>query len=320
MPLPNQPNTRLEQYLNRIATGQGTYPLYPLTNVEEYLDWICKHGGGGGGGSSAILAPIAVSTKIGQYKGNEIIPPGTEMEEILRKILTTTSNPSLVAPSASISGTGAKLLEKGETKNETITISFNRGSINPAYGTSGYRSGEATGYTMNGSTQTTNTFNITVDENNNIFSGSVNYAEGEQPKDSAGNNFSSPLPAGTVNAPGNVEYEFVNAFYATTVNIDTMTKQPLVSYKTKSHIFDMQSVRQTSTQPMMMDVPKELTITAIKVWNPLTNQWVIPANPTEFRTEDITHQDAAGRTVNYTRVVDNRGIGAGGRRVKIEWS
>ena len=45
--IPDEPHTDLEQYLNRIATGQGEYPPEPHTNVEEYLDYIVKNGAGG---------------------------------------------------------------------------------------------------------------------------------------------------------------------------------------------------------------------------------------------------------------------------------
>ena len=49
--LPENPVTRQEMYLNRIATGSGTLPEKPITREEMYLDAIAKNGGGGGGGS-----------------------------------------------------------------------------------------------------------------------------------------------------------------------------------------------------------------------------------------------------------------------------
>ena len=52
MALPDNPLTRGEQYLNRIATGGGTIPDEPLTRMEQYLDYIAKNGSGGGGGGS----------------------------------------------------------------------------------------------------------------------------------------------------------------------------------------------------------------------------------------------------------------------------
>lgn len=48
MSLPNEPNTRLEMYLNGIADG-GQIPAEPKTRLEMYLDYIAQNGGGGGG-------------------------------------------------------------------------------------------------------------------------------------------------------------------------------------------------------------------------------------------------------------------------------
>ena len=46
--IPDEPQTDLEQYLNRIATGDGEYPAEPHTNVEQYLNYIIENGIGGG--------------------------------------------------------------------------------------------------------------------------------------------------------------------------------------------------------------------------------------------------------------------------------
>ena len=48
MSLPT-PNTRKEQYLNAIATGNAGGLPTPITREEEYLDAIAKSGGGGSG-------------------------------------------------------------------------------------------------------------------------------------------------------------------------------------------------------------------------------------------------------------------------------
>ena len=44
MALPNEPWTRVEQYLNRIATESGTIPDEALTRVEQYLEFIAENG------------------------------------------------------------------------------------------------------------------------------------------------------------------------------------------------------------------------------------------------------------------------------------
>jgi len=61
MALPNEPLTRGEQYLNRIATGEGTIPDEPLTRMEQYLDYIAENGGSGGGGGGSVTVDSALS-------------------------------------------------------------------------------------------------------------------------------------------------------------------------------------------------------------------------------------------------------------------
>ena len=52
MPIPDTPQTRQEQYLNAIATGDASgIPDTPQCRQEQYLDAIARNGGGGGGGS-----------------------------------------------------------------------------------------------------------------------------------------------------------------------------------------------------------------------------------------------------------------------------
>lgn len=49
MTIPEQPLRRTEQYLNRIATGEGEIPSQPESRLEQYLEAIAEGGGGGGG-------------------------------------------------------------------------------------------------------------------------------------------------------------------------------------------------------------------------------------------------------------------------------
>jgi hypothetical protein len=85
------------------------------------------------------------------------------------------------------------------------TLIFNRGKIEPAYGTSGYRAGLPTSYTYNGITVETQELTIpvtiTVDhlkEGENEIMFEVNYSAGEQPMDSAGNAYQTALEAGKI--------------------------------------------------------------------------------------------------------------------------
>lgn len=190
-----------------------------------------------GGGSGELEHDLTARIDVGGIKAGTTYPMGTPFETLWRDLLDPITNPTLIAPSATLTGTGAKVVESGSTFTANMTINFNRGSITPPFGTDGFRSGPAIAYRLNvAGAQAGNTFTVNVSESENIFSGSVDFSEGQQPKDSVGNDYDSPYPAGTVSTNA-VAYEFVNAFYGTTVSLDTMSKQPLVSKSAKQYIF-----------------------------------------------------------------------------------
>ena len=58
MPVPAYPYNRHEQYLNRIATGDGDIPPYPQNREEQYLAAIVENGGGGSGGGVLVVNDV----------------------------------------------------------------------------------------------------------------------------------------------------------------------------------------------------------------------------------------------------------------------
>ena len=57
MPIPENPQSRSEQYLNAIATGDNSgLPEFPQSRMEQYLDYIAQNGGGGG--ASALFITV----------------------------------------------------------------------------------------------------------------------------------------------------------------------------------------------------------------------------------------------------------------------
>ena len=223
--------------------------------------------------------------------------------------------PEFTPPSATISGTGDKVLEKGSTANVTISVAFDRGKIDPAYGTNGYRSGAATGYKLNnGSVQVGNSFSVVVSDSNKNFTGTVNYAEGEQPKDSNGRDYDSPLIAGSINSE-QLSYEFVNAIWANASDITSMAKQPLVSESEGEIIIEF--APQTAVNPECFDIPASLNVTGIYTTF-VDEHWYDVSS--EFTQSTATHENAGGTTVNYKRYTDNRGYAATSRRVLVTWA
>ena len=99
----------------------------------------------------------------------------------------------------------------GAEYNGIATLTFDRGKIDPAYGTSGYRAGLPTSYEVNGNITETNEtvcdieFNIAnINAGNNVVIAKVNYSEGEQPKNSNGMNYDIPYAAGSMQCEINV--------------------------------------------------------------------------------------------------------------------
>lgn len=295
-----------------VAGGTAGQVLAKKSGTDYDTEWITPSGGGSGDLTKAITAVM----NVGGISVGKTYPIGTPLEDILTDMLAPVLYPTFTNPSASISAPGSKLLEVGATSNVTITVTFNRGSISPAYGTSGYRAGAASSYALNGGTaQAGNTFNVTVSGSNKSFTATVAYEAGEQPKDSSGADYDSPLAAGSVNT-GTLSYEFVNAIWANTANITTVAKLALVSKSAKVKVFNFPA--QTIANPEIFDVPSSWTVVAVEVLNTLNNQWEDCSS--EFTTSSVTHDDAGGSSVNYTRYTDNRGYAANARDVRVRWS
>lgn len=266
--------------------------------------------------AGALTSTLNVTKTVGGVTSGTTYEDGTTLEQIFKDMLNPREVPTFTNPSASLSTAGATLLEKGSNLATTITVNFNRGAITPAYGTSGKRAGEATGYILNnGTEQAGKTFNVTVSELNNSFTGKVNYAAGEQPKDSHGNNYGSPLPAGTV-ISSELTFEFVDALWANTANIATVAKLALVSKTAKQNVFDFPAA--TIANPETFDVPASWTVTAIEVKNDLTGAW--DNCDTQFNHSEVQHSDASGTSVNYTRYYCNLGYDMAARQIRVKWS
>lgn len=271
---------------------------------------------GGGGGSAELTDDLTTSVTVGGIQSGTTYEEGTSLETIFRNLLNPVAYPTLTNPSVSLAGSGSKLLETGATLAVTLTATFSRGSINPAYGTSGYRSGAVQGYTLNsGTEQSENTWAETVSANNRTFKCSARYAAGEQPKDSVGNNYSTPLPAGSVES-GTVTYDFVDAMWANTANIATVAKLSLVAKSTKQR--DMTFPAQTVANPEIFDIPASWTVTAVQVKNDLSGAWEDASS--QFTVTDTTHDNAGGTSTAYKRYTFNLGIGTGSRQIRVKWN
>lgn len=189
----------------------------------------------GGGGNAELQDDLTTAISVGGIASGTTYEAGTPLEDLFRDMLEPTLYPSFTAPSAGLSYGASAYYAVGDLVNAmTATVSLNRGSINPAYGTSGYRSGAATGYSIatNGaateysdSSTSSGTFSVPAltrtTKGNIVVTATASYAEGEQPKDSKGNNYSTPLAAGSVTAIKTLQ--FILPYYYGASNSSTIT-------------------------------------------------------------------------------------------------
>ena len=136
------------------------------------------------------------------HKGD--ILKGQSLKEILQQMFYTAEVPVFTEPSfeveysPAVGVAGATITVEGVAK-------FDRGTITPNYGTSGFRAGEPTTYVIGGqsfeSSELSFPFTASLADlkiGENTLDIQVNFAEGEQPLDSRGHNYDAPYQAGSL--------------------------------------------------------------------------------------------------------------------------
>ena len=312
---------KIYQYVGETGSGlvKGFFytcqEVLPATDPKTY-EWVLKPVQDMSG-MGELAAALDVTKEAGGINVGASYAAGTVFETLWRDLLNPLENPTLTDPSASLSTSAARLLEVGDSATVTLEAAFNRGSIVPSNGTSGNRSGVADTYSLNGgAAQASAEFvNVTVDGEHASFTVTVAYEAGEQPKDSRGNNYSTPLAAGTVTSPA-LTFEFVNALWSNTASIDTIAKEALVSASAKVKEFTFPAA--TIENPEVFDVPASWTVTAVEVYNTLAGTWEDCSD--EFTITNTTHDDAGSVETNYKRYTCNLGYAMASRKIRLKWS
>ena len=260
-------------------------------------------------------------------------------EAMMNKMLYPTLNPTLTAPSASLSiSPAASFQEIGANVPVTLNATFNQGLINPQYtSASNKRSGLPNTYNFNGTgvspvasntlAESATTGAYTILAGANTWTNSVSFDAGVMPKDSVGGDFDPPgaLSAGTTSTISKT-ITGVYPVFATTSNISTMTKQSLVSmsgYATVSLVAETfaSSDRQTVDIPIAGGGQAGWNgINIVEFFAPSPfNQWG-STSLADWTQSATTHEvpTGSGNIINYTRFSNNAGYprGAGQYRFK----
>lgn len=243
---------------------------------------------------------------------------GKTADEILFMMLYGAVNPKLTNPSLKIKlNEDISVLIAGRECSLSGVLTFNRGSINPAYGTSGYRAGEATSYIVNdvaqGSPQFTLSFIPVIGDN--VITAKVTYAKGEQPFNSIGQPYGSPLAAGTITV--RLTLNGVAPLYSATG--DPMEFIPFEDevgsgYQITAAMETEESGKQSFA------VSSAVTVIGIKQFNVLSQQWEwlngSAENSLMYFDTTLIPGDSLGESENYVLYVNND-LATGERELRI---
>lgn len=240
---------------------------------------------GGPGGSYQNDSPVA-KTVGGINTGETFFMDEKTFADTMAKMFYPVEYPSLSNPDNTINTASSKIQEIGNVIDFTITTTFSRGSINPAYGTSGYRSGLPTSYEYTGAqiagsqpsgaySDNKNLTNYLILQGSQEWSSKVHYNMGEQPVDSEGHPYDSALPAGSTSFK-TLSIEGVYPIFATTSSVSTDTKQPLYSMITTSMVeLDMAGEDGINKQSFEIPFEWELNnpLSTVETYNTFSEKW-----------------------------------------------
>ncbi len=190
---------------NEFIYAEGEWELFGTTEV-DLTDYTKK-----------TNAEVTSLTNVGMIEAEDTVSIGTTLQQFIEQLLVgsyVTQYPSLIEPSALVVTDQVTNIETGTILDVELTASFDRGQIlGDGEGTEwnasveqNKRAGGVTSYELgvdgsevdNGTDPVYTVADFEIADGNNVFSVIVNHEAGEQPLDSDGENYDSPLSAGTV--------------------------------------------------------------------------------------------------------------------------
>jgi hypothetical protein len=272
---------------------------------------------GSDGRVSSDKMPVVgeISNTTGFFPVGKLTDPsmitGKTSEEILLMMLFGVVNPTFIDPSLSISlseDIPTPIIGRPMTLSGALT--FDRGSIDPAYGTSGYRAGLPTVYEIAGlSIATSDTtcnfsFEFTPTASENEIAFSVNYAQGEQPYNSIGEAYDKPLSAGQLT--GSMILKAAAALYDATG--DHLEFELFEDDDGKGYLAAF--AKETDANKQAFAIADNVKVIGIKAFNSLSQKWewlggTAEISLTHFDTTLIAG-DSLGEETNYILYTHNQ--------------
>ena len=246
----------------------------------------------------SAVGGISKGTTVGDLNGKTI-------NQMFDDLLFPTVNPTYVAPSASIAFKSYATLQKvGSTgpTEDNFTTSYNPGAINvngvkQADRGGARKDGESFIYVNNDPAN--KTLPATLALGNTTFKYRAAYEAGPQPKDNKGNNYGSPLSAGTVDSSA-ITVNGTHPYYASTATAGQLTEQPLLSWNAAAgQMTTPRFVLQphSAAAKQMMKFPRKLT--QLQMLNTVSNQMEV-VSFSDWSESSATESTNGVETTYYT--------------------
>lgn len=212
---------------------------------------------------------------VGQLSNPDLVA-GKTAEEILLMMLYGIVTPTLTEPSLNIAlSADNEQLIIGRPTVLKGALTFSRGKIDPAFGTSGYRAGAPIAYYINGEEVTANgnsydfELEVTPTDSEFVINCSVKYGAGEQPVNSIGQPFGAPLAAGSIASS-------VALTAAQPIYNDEGEHLEFIWFKDEEEDgqgYQVAFLAETASSKQHFMLLDDVTVIGIKSFDPMTQQW-----------------------------------------------
>lgn len=267
----------------------------------------------------AVDGELAMPNDVGGIKSGTKASDlsGKTYDAMFDDLLFPTVYPVAVAPTLSILNPTTTIAEVGATTGLTsesdVTYKYTQGYYTlSGKATSVARAGAETSHTVAFTGYTEVPTNYSIDPGSLTITVTVNYAEGGQPKDNKGNNYGSPLAAGSIKATKTINVTM--PYYASTVTTGVETKQALISWNTtagKMTTTDL-TLKAVESGSQLFVLPRAAT--SLQMFNTVSNKYETVALSDWTKTE--VSRSINGNVYTYYKYV-YAGATRGSVKIKV---
>ena len=267
--------------------------IYPSDIVTDQIDYSNKaynffvFAGGGNLNqkfSFSFTVILAGGKTFGKYTNGQLVEVvELSIPQIFQMIGQEVIEPTFIAPAFSITLSSYTQREVGSTYTALMTANFDKGQIKGKTVAGVWqentkqddRAGAVTGYTLDGTVEPINSKTVTrvLVPGNNVFTGSVDYLNGPQPLNSAGEDFDFPYMGGTKTDSKSI-YSVYPVFYGTIASNETIDDIDLSTFTKLTTL----NANNAISIPFSSIIGRKLVVLVPSEYTPKTKWYVTESN------------------------------------------